>query len=616
MAGVNFKIGVTGVSQFKQDISSANQQIRTMNADLALLEKQFKATGDQETYMRSKTELLQAKLEAQKTVLNNAEAALKTMKDNGVSPATAAFQEMQRKVIAARGDMLDTEMQLKNVGTQGENAGKGVQSMNTELQKIGQGVSWENVSNGLRDLNRQLESGARAAINLGKRILQSAKGSTGYADELLTMSTKYGIDVETLQAMEKVSEYIDTDVDTILNAKARLAKNKDDLPKLMGFSADGMDLEDAFWKTGEAIMAMTDEFEREEAAQKVFGRGWKELVPLFTAGREEYNEALAEQNVLTTEQVQKLGEADDAMKRVEQQVELLKNQFWAENADKITAMMQWLVDNKDGVVRALEVIGIAFGGLKLAEAAANIMKVVNGFQTLWGGANNAMPSVPGAPTTSGGGTTGAGWLKSLLAKGGGIDMLAPYAVYKLATMPAELAMNYDRNQATQRKASRVAHAASLSDTDRWFLEAAAAAVDLNNQNSWADTEKLLMGMSTRTEFQKNQLRNMVGLDTYSRLENFWGGATMDGFELNQLLNDVTDAYDRMAQEAEANQEASDKVGDAGDKIADAAKDLSKLPQETASAVSNALSNASVVIDGGMLTGVVGSLMAQYVAANS
>ena len=38
-SGVNVKMSVTGVAQFKQDISSANQQIKTMDADLALLEK-------------------------------------------------------------------------------------------------------------------------------------------------------------------------------------------------------------------------------------------------------------------------------------------------------------------------------------------------------------------------------------------------------------------------------------------------------------------------------------------------------------------------------------------------------------------------------------------------
>ena len=624
MAGVNLKIGVTGVSQFKQDMTSANQHIKTMNADLALLEKQFKNTGDEESYMKTKTELLQAKLEAQKTVLNNAEAALKTMKDNGVSPAAAAFQEMQRKVIAAKGDLIDTETQLKNVGIQGESAKSGVEGLNGQLKEVGKGVSWENVTNGLRDLNRELENGARAAINLGKKILNSAKGSTEYADDLLTMSTKYGVDVETLQRMEKVSEYIDTDVDTILNSKARLAKSKGDLPELLGFEADGMTLDEAFWKAGEAIMAMTDEWEREEAAQKVFGRGWKELVPLFTAGQQEYNEALAEQNVLTEDQVKKLGQADDAIKSVEQQVELLKNQFWAENADKITELMQWIVDNKDAVVTALGAIGAAFGLMKLAEAAANIGKIVNGFQTLWNGAGNALPSVPGA--SAGGAGAGAGGgvaaaVKSALTTGGGLSMLTPAAVLALGLTPAILANNYDRGNAAAKQASRVMNARNLGVDDSWFLEASANALGIQNDNRWgnyAEIEALLMGMNSRSDMQKAQLYNMLqgrtanGNYTWNELQRLWGGEEMDIGQLTAILESVTEAYDYMAQQAEASEEASDK---ASDEITNAAKDMSKLPGETADAVRNALNGATVVIDGAALTGVVGGLMAQYVANN-
>jgi phage-related tail protein len=79
-SGVNIKIGVSGIADFKRDINSAKQQIKTMDADLALVEKQFRATGDAEAYMQQKTDLLKGKLEAQKSVLEKAESALKAMK--------------------------------------------------------------------------------------------------------------------------------------------------------------------------------------------------------------------------------------------------------------------------------------------------------------------------------------------------------------------------------------------------------------------------------------------------------------------------------------------------------------------------------------------------------
>lgn len=605
MAGVSVKLGVSGVAQFKQDINTANQQIKTMNADLALVEKQFRATGNAEAYMQTKTQLLKAKLEEQKTVLSTAEAALKSMKDNGVTAASSAFQDMQRKIIAAKGDILDTEQQLKAVESGGEAAGKGVGTMNDQLKEIGKGVSFENVTNGIKNITDNLEKGARAAVNLGKKIIASAKGSTGWADEILTMSTKYGIDVDTLQRMQKAAEYIDTDVDTILNAKGRLAKNQGNLMDVLGIDTAGMSVDEAFWKAGEAIMGMADSFEQEEAAQKIFGRSWHDLVPLFAAGQEEYSRVLSEQNTLSEEQVKALGQADDAIKKVEQSVEDLKNQFWAENADKLTAMMEWIVDNKEGVVAALTAIGAAFAGLKIVEIATNIGKVVNAFKTL------GLVSGGGA-ATGGGLTASAGKIAAGL---GGTSALVPLGVLGAGILPAIIANNADRSNAAAKQASRVMHANALGGTEGWFLERAANALGIQANGMWGDyaaIESLLMGLNSQSGIQKSQLHNLLagstagGNDTWNELMRLWGGEEMDMGRMTEILESVTDAYDRMAQQAEETERASDSNTDATDKMADAA---SKLPKEVASAVRGAVSGLHVVLDGGAMTQVVGQVLA-------
>ena len=50
--GVDVKMGVSGVAQFKQDINAVKQSLKTMDSQLALTEKEFKATGDQEKYLK------------------------------------------------------------------------------------------------------------------------------------------------------------------------------------------------------------------------------------------------------------------------------------------------------------------------------------------------------------------------------------------------------------------------------------------------------------------------------------------------------------------------------------------------------------------------------------
>jgi len=65
--------------------------------------------------------------------------------------------------------------------------------------------------------------------------------------------------------------------------------------------------------------------------------------------------------------------------------------------------------------------------------------------------------------------------------------------------------------------------------------------------------------------------------------------------------------------AELAGEGADKVKDGGDAVTDAAKDMSKIPEETAAAVTKALNNSAVVIDGNQLAAVVGSYMADLMA---
>ena len=402
MADISTRMSVTGLSEYKKAMNDAKAAVKTLDAELKLNEAQYKANGDAEQYMANKAGLLKTQIDQQTKVVQNAEAALKQMEQQGTRSG-AGYEKMRQQVYNSTQKLVEMRTELQQVES-------GAKAADTELGKIGKGVSWENVTSGIKDITRQLESGARAAINFGKRIARSAMDSTGWADDILTRASQYGVDTETLQKMDRVAEYIDTDVDAIITARDRMSRNRESLSDLLGITADGRDVNDVFWEAGEAIMNLGDGFDKSEYAQKIFGRSWRELLPLFTAGREEYESMMESQNVLTDEQVRKLGEADDAFKSVQQQAEMIKNQFWADNADKITGLLQWLVDNKDAVVGAVTAIGGAFALIKIGEFALNLGKVVEGFKTLGflgGTETTGAPVVTTTPTGGAGGLFGS-----------------------------------------------------------------------------------------------------------------------------------------------------------------------------------------------------------------
>lgn len=551
---VNVKLGVD-LGDFKSGIASAKEEIKTFDAALKYAEASLNATGDAESAMTTKSEALRGKLEAQTKIVNQYTDALKKMNANGVDKSSASYQKMQRDLINAQAAMMNTQAQINGLNTSQQAASKSAEDLATNVGKIGKNVSLQTVADGVNKLTTSLERGARAAIRIGKNIARSAMDSTGYADDLTTRSTQYGIDVETLQRMEKVAAYIDTDVDAIISARDRMSKNRASLAELLGISSDGKSVDDVFWEAGEKIKNMGEGFDQNEAAMKIFGRSWRELLPLFTAGREEYEALMESQDVLTADQVKSLQQADDAIQSIQQQIDLLKNQFWADNAENITGLLQWIVDNKESVVAALTAIATGFGLLKVGEFALNITKIVNGLRDLGilGEGDGGAPTVQ--PTGGTGGTGGgSGWLSGL---GAGLKTAAVAAandavVISAAMLPAFIAQHQAYADSEAKRQARVSAVSGKSGANADFVRQAAELLTLRSDGTlfgtantdWAAVENLLMGLSARQNQQKAELYNTLKDDkgTWNRLNRFWAGEDMDLFEINQLLNDVTDAF--------------------------------------------------------------------------
>ena len=451
-SGINVKMGVSGVSQFKNNMNQAKQAVKTLDSQLALSEKQFKASGDAESYMSEKAELLKAKLEQQKTILSNAEKALQSMADKGVDKASKSYQDMYRQMLAAKGSLIDTQSEMDSLTASCDEASNGISEINSQLSNIGQQVSFETVTKNIDSITSGIEKAAKKALQLGKNIVRGSMDAAAYADDIVTRASKYGkdYDAELVQQMDNVAAYIDTDTDTIINAQKRLRKamgaedNKDTMGAFaaLGIDPNNTDWQDAFWIAGEALRNLGSDIEREEYATRLFGRSWDELNPLFETGRQKYEQMLSEQTVLTNAQVDALAKEDDAMKKMQQQIDLLKNQFWAGLApaitdatnalsglieefnkylqtdegqemlermgqavsglfndiskiepqkvisgfsgvfNSITEGFKWIYENKQGIITTLEGIAIGWGALKLTGGALKMLELISGIKGL------------------------------------------------------------------------------------------------------------------------------------------------------------------------------------------------------------------------------------------
>lgn len=418
-------------SQFKRGMAEAQASVKTLDAELKKSEASFKETGDAEKYMAEQAELLRQKLNSQKEVARNAEQMLLNLGKRGVAPTSVEYQRMAQKMLNAQAAVSSTQAELNKLNNSQTNAAKSAKNLGDEVSSIGKNVSLQNITEGLGRLTDGMEKAYRTAVRMGRAVMRSAMDATGWADDVMTRATKYGVDAETIQRMDQVAAYIDTDVDTIISARDRLSKNRENLAELLGISSDGRNVEDVFWEAGEAIMNLGEGFDQNEVAMSIFGKSWRDLLPLFTAGREQYEALMESQNVLSNEQVESLNKADDSFKSIQQEVENLKRTFWAEHSGTVIELLEWVVNNKGTVIAALTAIGGAFAALKLAEVALNLTKVVKGFQDLSlargvGGAAGATGAKAAADTAtalvqSGG---AAGGIANFLTSGKGITSVS------------------------------------------------------------------------------------------------------------------------------------------------------------------------------------------------
>jgi len=658
-SGVNVKMGVSGIAQFKQNINQAKQAVKTLDAQIALSEKQYKATGDAESYMTEKAELLKAKLEQQKTVVSTAEKALKDMADKGADRSSKAYQDMYRQMLQAKGEMLDTENAINGLSSSCEAAGDSAEEMNQSLRQINQGVSYQNVTEGIDKITGGMEAAAKKAIDLGKKIVKYVLGVGTWADDINTRSTVLGVSPEELQRMEKTATLIDTDAETIIKAKQKLAKgigkdSKGTLSALeaLGISSEG-DMEETFWAAGNAIIKLSDETEQEAYANDLFGKSWHDLIPLFAAGREEYDKINSSWTVMNEEQLKQLNEMDDEYQKLKIAVEDLKREALSNLAEpmktaleavnellgkigdwlksdegkatvenivtKITDAAKWIVDNKELVVGALGVIVAGWGALKLTGGALRILEVINGLKWLKGN-----PNIPIPGTESGGGeatgATGSGFggkaasaaasVKGAIASNGA-SLFIPAAVVAAAIAPALIAQNADEKRWAEQRSTREAAAAKMTGPDREFLLNAAAALD-NHYRLTGDSAAALKGLQNRGDIEKAQLFSMLsgkatsyGNYATDELLRFWqDDSQFDQARTDALLTSITDAYTNMTEHTDEITGSTDKQTTASEEMTTAANNLMKLPESVQAAIQAGMSGISFYLDGQAITDYV------------
>ena len=664
MADVSVKMGVSGISQFKQGMKESQQAVKTLEQALKLNEAQLKLNGNEELVLQNRTELLTKQIEAQKDVVRNAESALESMRENGVEQTSTAFQKMQQDLYKATTDLINMESNLDGVGEAGEEAQSGVSEMNQSLQRIGKNVSFDTVIDGIGKVTSGLEAAAEKAIQLGKKLIQAMLSGGQWADDLQTTADQWGVSPETAYRMQQTANLIDTSADTIVSAQDKVKKGREEQGKefmgslaYLGIDPNGKSDVDLFWEAGEAIQALGAEEDKVHYAQTLFGKSWRELLPLFKAGREEYDETMSSWTWVGDEQFQNLTKLNDAEATLTSEWEAFQRQFEAALAPAMTTVMetlqgllkefntylqstegqemlenlgkavaglftdlsniepeqviaglagvfnqikegfQWIFEHKEDVINALKAIVTGWGVLKLTGGALQILQFINGIQGLTGAK---------AAAEAAGAAAGSSWASAFASAATTLLKAIPWLAGLLVLTDTS---NHGSNDITMQDLTRQAYEGDEYAT-RLF----------NNLHD-------RYGLSIDEAANKSGLQEALAMvyvdikELYANLENLYGWTPIESDETPKLYesggqgpelgtevihkdrrtgeilpDDLQNSMDRMTEVAENTNTTNREASQSSADMTAAATAMLDLPQLIQTAVINGMASVSITID--------------------
>lgn len=411
---VNVKMGVD-TSAFKSNIQDATAQLKTFDAQLKNAEATMKATGNAEQGLTQKMNALTGKLETQKRMAQQYAQQLEKMRTAGVDPLSKEYQKLAAALLNADTGMKETQAQLDALTSSESQAAAGADKLTQSVNGISRKVSLDQVISGINSITSGLENAAKKAISFGEKLFDVIVDAAAEADDISTLATRLFLTEEEVQQInynaarfevtaeqlgkswKKVRNNMVSDSDDIVDAFESIGVQTHQIISVgygQFIKGEARDYKDVFWDIGDALLHMTDAAQQEAIAQKLLGRSWDELLPLFTAGRDAYEEALAAAPTASEEAIENMAAFNDRLNELEQSWNVLKLQVLGEiapalekGADAIATLLDKLTEylKTDEGQELLTKLGEAVSAL--FEDLANIdpKKVVENFSTLFSG---------------------------------------------------------------------------------------------------------------------------------------------------------------------------------------------------------------------------------------
>lgn len=365
-------------SEFEGGITACNREIKTLDAEFALMQSQMDGCASKSETMAAKEEYLTQKIHLQK---QKVEAAKE--KYNALMDAHANTDKISR-------------------------ADQALLKERTTLQKL------ENQLEDTQIAQSNFKENATALIGIlgtiAGSLMACIKSASEYADTILTMSAQSSIATDTLQGWIYASELVDVSVETMTGSLQKMERNMESAAKGSGTAYEAFkklgvsvldssgqmkDAETIFLETIDALGEVKNATEQDQLAMDIFGKSAASLTGVIDAGSEGMaaykNEAEELGRIMSEDDLKAAGAFDDAMQKLEGAFESLKNSAGAKVIPALTGIVETIASIPTPMLGMIVTLVTTVTTLiMLAKTINSAMEAGKGLSKVFKGVGNTM----------------------------------------------------------------------------------------------------------------------------------------------------------------------------------------------------------------------------------
>lgn len=320
MPVISTKFKIDGEKEYKQAISGINSEMKVLKSEMRLVSEQYAENAESTDALAAKGEVLERQLEQQRQKVSTYRKALEEARgatdvnQKAVNDWQTSLNNAERELIAIERQLTENNDALDKATREtreydeaqedaiegGVNLGDALDGLASKFGvEIPGGIS--NVLGPLADVNAGFVGLAGIAGTAAAKIIDVAKETMNYVDDLNTRSAISGIATDTLQEFEYIADLDDVSVERLTDSTKDLTTRIGDAiggneeymasfdrlgVSLTDSSGKVRDMEAIYWDVIYALADMEAGIERDNIAMQLMGEGARELNPMLNQTRD------------------------------------------------------------------------------------------------------------------------------------------------------------------------------------------------------------------------------------------------------------------------------------------------------------------------------------------